>query len=147
MVVKPRVAVAVVAAVFGVGFALGGVLQSVVSAQAGSRIYELRTYTAPEGKLKELDARFRDHTLKLFTKHGMTNIGYFHPADAPNSQNTLIYVLAHKNREEAKKSWAAFGADPEWAKVRTESEANGRLTTQGGVQSVFMDPADYSPMK
>jgi hypothetical protein len=147
MVVKPRVAVAVVAAVFGVGFALGGVLQSVVSAQAGSRIYELRTYTAPEGKLKELDARFRDHTLKLFTKHGMTNVGYFHPQDAPNSQNTLIYVLAHKNREEAKKSWAAFGADPEWVKVRTESEAAGRLTTQGGVQSVFMDPVDYSPMK
>lgn len=147
MVVKPGVAVAVVGAVFGIGFALGGGMQSVVSAQAGSRVYELRTYTAPEGKLKELDARFRDHTLKLFTKHGMTNIGYFHPQDAPNSQNTLIYVLAHKDREEAKKSWAAFGADPEWVKVRTASEANGRLTTQGGVQSVFMDPADFSPMK
>ncbi len=147
MVVKPGVAVAVVGAVFGIGFAFGGGLQSIVSAQAGSRVYELRTYTAPEGKLKELDARFRDHTLKLFTKHGMTNVGYFHPQDAPNSQNTLIYVLAHKDREEAKKSWAAFGADPEWVKVRTASEANGRLTTQGGVQSVFMDPADFSPMK
>ena len=80
MVVKPRVAVAVVAAVFVIGFALGGGLQSIVSAQSGSRVYELRTYTAPEGKLKELDARFRDHTLKLFEKHGMTNVGYFHPA-------------------------------------------------------------------
>ena len=146
MIVKPRVAAAVVVAVFGVGFALGGLLQpSVVSAQSGNRVYELRTYTAPEGKLKDLDARFRDHTLKLFTKAGMTNIGYFHPQDAPNSQNTLIYVLAHKNRDEAKKSWAAFSADPEWVKVRTESEVNGRLTTQ--VVSVFMDPADFSPMK
>ncbi len=145
MVVKPRVAIAVVAGVFGVGFALGGVLQSVASAQASNRVFELRTYTAPEGKLKDLDARFRDHTLKLFTNHGMTNVGYFHPQDAPNSQNTLIYVLAHKNRDEAKKSWAAFQADPEWVKVRTESEANGRLTTK--VESVFMEPVDYSPMK
>ena len=147
MIVRPHVAVAVIAAVFGIGFALGGFLQESVSAQSGTRVFELRTYTAPEGKLKDLDARFRDHTLKLFTKHGMTNVGYFHPQDAPNSQNTLIYVLAHKNRDEAKKSWAAFGADPEWVKVRTESEAAGRLTTQGGVVSVFMDPADFSPMK
>jgi NIPSNAP len=145
MIVRPRVAVALIVAVFGIGFALGGFLQPSVFAQSGTRVYELRTYTAPEGKLKELDARFRDHTLKLFENHGMTNVGYFHPQDAPNSQNTLIYLLAHKNRDEAKKSWAAFGADPEWVKVRTASEANGRLTTQ--VVSVFLDPLDFSAMK
>jgi hypothetical protein len=140
---------AVVIAVFVSGFVLGGVFQSggVANAQSKGRVFELRTYTAPEGKLGELQARFRNHTVKLFEKHGMTNIGYWVPQDAPNSQNTLIYILAHKDRETAKQSWAAFGKDPEWVKARTASEANGRLTTQGGVVSVFMDPVDFSRLK
>ena len=147
MVVHTRVLVAVLGTVFAGGFALGGVVQpwGVVEAQSSRRVFELRTYTAPEGKLGDLQARFRNHTVRIFEKHGMTNVGYFQPQDSPVSQNTLIYVLAHKNRDEAKKSWAAFGADPEWVKARTESEANGRLTTQ--VVSVFMDPLDFSPMK
>lgn len=147
MVVTTRVFVAVVGAVFAIGFALGGVVQpwGVVEAQAGKRVFELRTYTAPEGKLGELQARFRNHTVRIFEKHGMTNVGYFVPQDAPASQNTLIYILAHKDREAAKQSWAAFQKDPDWVKARTESEANGRLTTQ--VLSVFMDPTDFSQMK
>ena len=147
MVVNTRVLVAVSAAVFAGGFALGGVVSpwAVVEAQSSKRVFELRTYTAPEGKLGDLQARFRNHTVRIFEKHGMTNIGYFVPQDAPTSQNTLIYVLAHKNRDEAKKSWAAFQADPDWVKARTESEVNGRLTTQ--VVSVFMDPLDFSQMK
>ena len=75
----------------------------------------------------------------------MTSIGYFVPQDAPASQNTLVYILAHPNREEAKKNWASFQADPEWVKARTESEVQGRLTTK--VESVFLDPLDFSPMK
>jgi hypothetical protein len=145
MIVRPRVAVAVIAAVFGIGFALGGFLQESVSAQSGTRVFELRTYTAPEGKLKDLDARFRDHTLKLFTKAGMTNIGYFHPQDAPNSQNTLIYILEHPSRDAAKKNWADFQADPEWQKVSAESQKDGRIVSK--VESVFMDATDYSPIK
>jgi hypothetical protein len=139
------VQLAVVTAVFVSGFALAGVFQSQVDAQSKNRVYELRTYTTPEGKLGDLQARFRDHTVKLFEKQGMTNIGYWVPQDAPLSQNTLIYVLAHKDRETAKQSWAAFGKDPEWVKARTASEVNGRLTTQ--VVSVFMDPADFSRLK
>lgn len=147
MVVNTRVLVAVSAAVFAGGFALGGLARpwGVVQAQSSKRIFELRTYTAPEGKLGELQARFRNHTVRLFEKHGMTNVGYFVPQDAPTSQNTLIYVLAHKDRETAKQSWAAFGKDPEWVKARTESQVNGSLTTQ--VLSVFMDPTDFSQMK
>ena len=139
------VPLAVVTAVFVTGFALGGVFQSRVDAQSKGRVYELRTYTTPEGKLGDLQARFRNHTVKLFEKHGMTNVGYWVPQDAPLSQNTLIYVLAHKDRETAKQSWAAFGKDPEWVKARTASEVNGRLTTQ--VVSVFMDPVDFSQLK
>jgi hypothetical protein len=139
------VQLAVVTGVFVTGFALGGVFQSRVDAQSKGRVYELRTYTTPEGKLGDLQARFRNHTVKLFEKHGMTNIGYWVPQDAPLSQNTLIYVLAHKDRETAKQSWAAFGKDPEWVKARTASEVNGRLTTQ--VVSVFMDPVDFSQLK
>ena len=134
-------------AIFFVGVAVGTIFHpgALVNAQAGGRVFEIRTYTAAEGKLDALHARFRDHTLRIFEKHGMTSIGYFKPLDAPLSQNTLIYVLAHPSREAAKKNWAAFGADPEWQKVSAESQVNGKLVTK--VDSVFADPADYSPIK
>lgn len=109
------------------------------------RVYELRTYTAPEGKLPELQARFRDHTMRIFEKHGMKNHGYWVPQDSPLKDNTLIYVISHESREAAKKNWSAFGADPEWQKVAKESQANGRILQ--GVVSVYMEPTDYSPMK
>jgi hypothetical protein len=114
-------------------------------AQTGKRVFEIRTYTAHEGKLDALNARFRDHTTKLFEKHGMQNIGYWTPVDGPQSKNTLIYVVAHKSREAAEKSWAAFRADPDWVKVRKESEANGPIVAK--VESVFLDATDYSPIK
>lgn len=117
----------------------------VVAAQSSPRVFELRTYTAPEGKLADLHKRFRDHTLRIFERHGMTNIVYLSPMDAPLSQNTLVYLLAHPSREEAKKSWAAFAADPEWKKVASESQANGRILEK--VESVFLTATDYSPMK
>lgn len=129
---------------FLAGLVVGSLVQR-IDAQSGKRVFELRTYTAPEGKLGALNARFRDHTLGLFRKHGLTSIAYFVPEDAPNSQNTLVYILAHPSREAAKANWAAFQADPEWQKAYRESEANGRLTTK--VESVFLDPTDYSPMK
>jgi hypothetical protein len=109
------------------------------------RVFELRTYTAAEGKLPELEARFRNHTLKLFEKHGMTNIGYWIPADGPRRADTLIYVLAHKDQDAAKKSWDAFRTDPEWLKARTASEVNGKLATK--VESVYLEPRDYSAMR
>jgi hypothetical protein len=128
------------------GFALGSWhAESVAHAQNANRVYELRTYTAPDGKLPELQARFRNHTLRLFEKHGMKNHGYWVPQDAPAKDNTLIYVISHDSREAAKKSWSAFGADPEWRQVAKESQANGRILT--GVVSVYMDPTDYSPMR
>ena len=133
--------------VFMGGFALGGALQpwSVLRAQSGPRVFEIRTYTAPDGKLDALHSRFRDHTLRIFKKHGMTSVAYFKPQDAPLSQNTLIYILAHQSRDAAKKSWADFQADPEWQKVSQESQVNGRIVSK--VESVFADATDYSPLK
>ena len=86
-------------------------------------VYELRTYTAHEGRLDAMNARFRNHTLRLFEKHGMTNVGYWTPQDATLSENTLIYIVAHPSREAAQQAWDAFRADPEWLTVRAESEA------------------------
>jgi hypothetical protein len=127
-----------------VGQALGPSRAS-AQAPAGSRVFELRKYTAPEGKLGDLEKRFRDHTIRIFNKHHMTSIGYWVPQDAPDSQNTLIYVLAHPSRDEAKKNWAEFSADPEWQKVSAESQVNGRIVTK--VESTFMDPLDFSEIK
>ena len=129
-----------------IGFALGSWHQSSVAfAQNTGRVFELRTYTAPDGKLPDLQARFRNHTMRIFEKHGMKNVGYWVPQDAPTKDNTLIYIISHESREAAKKSWAAFGADPEWQKVAKESQMNGKIVA--GITSVYMDATDYSPIK
>ena len=109
------------------------------------RLFEIRTYTTEPGKLDALNARFRDHTAKLFEKHGMTNIGYWTPIDEPRSADTLIYVLAHDDAAAAKKSWDAFRGDPDWIKARTESEAAGPIVRK--VESVFLTPTDYSRLQ
>ena len=104
-----------------------------------SRCFELRTYTVREGSSIELlHSRFRDHTSKLFIKHGMTIVGFWHPTNKPNA---LIYLMAYKDRAARDASWAAFQADPEWAKVRTD------LNIGVTVDAVFMSATDYSPMK
>jgi len=147
MNVRRLVTVSVLGVVFAGGFVLGGLGPDHAPRldQAARRVYELRTYTAPDGKLGDLQARFRNHTVKLFERHGITSVGYFVPQDAPQSQNTLIYILAHKDRESAKQNWAAFQKDPEWQAVYKESSKNGPLQTQ--VLSVFMDPLDFSQLK
>lgn len=138
-----RFPIAVAAISLAIGFALGATF--VGHAQPSTRVFEIRTYTAPEGKLGALQARFRDHTVKLFKKHGLINVGYWVPLDPPLSQNTLIYILAHPSREAAKKNWDAFRNDPEWKRVRAESEAQGPIVTK--VDSVFAQATDYSPLK
>ena len=110
-----------------------------------NRVFELRTYTTPDGKLGELDARFRVHTLKLFALHQMTNVAYWHPTDLDKgAANTLIYILAHPSREAAKANWSAFRTDSTWIAARTASEKNGSLTT--AVKSLCLAPTDFSPL-
>jgi hypothetical protein len=110
-----------------------------------SKAYELRIYTCNPGKLPDLLKRFREHTCALFEKHGMENIGYWVPVDAENgSETTLYYILAHKSREAAKASFAAFGKDPEWQAARAASEAAGKILAKPP-ESIFLKTTDYSP--
>jgi hypothetical protein len=113
--------------------------------EAKNRVFEIRTYTTKKGKLPDLLKRFRDHTTRLFEKHGMTNIGYWTPTDKPRSENTLIYILAHDSRESAKKSWDAFQHDPDWIKARDASEAHGKIVAK--VESVYAEATDFSAIK
>ncbi len=138
----------IVCAVFTTGIIAHALFSPAATVHAaGNRVFEIRTYTTPPGKLEALKSRFRDHTIKVFDKYDMKSIGYWVPQDAPLKDNTLIYVLSHESREAAAKSWAAFRTDPDWVKAKTESEKDGALTVQGGVTSVFVDPTDFSPLK
>ena len=122
------------------GFAVGRASQP-----APSHIYELRTYTAAEGKLDAVNARFRDNTRRIFDRHGMKSVGYWLPTEGDKAGNTLIYILEHPSREDARKHWAEFNADPEWQKVKAESEKDGKIVMKA--ESVFMAPTDYSAIK
>jgi hypothetical protein len=105
-----------------------------------SRCFELRTYTVREGSgnIDILHARFREHTNALFKKHGMTIVGFWQPVAKPDQ---LIYILAYKDAAARDAAWAAFQADPEWMKVRTEMAVNVQ------VDNVFMSATDYGPIK
>jgi uncharacterized protein (DUF1330 family) len=108
-------------------------------------LYELRTYTCNDGKLPELHKRFREHTNRLFEKHGMTLVGYWNPTDGENAENTLIYVLSFPNKDARNKAFQAFAADPEWQAAYKASHADGPLVKK--VISQLMTPTDYSPLK
>jgi NIPSNAP protein len=111
--------------------------------QSATTVYELRVYHAAPGKLGELLARFRDHTAKLFEKHGMKNVAYWTPVDEPDRDNVLVYILQHPSREVATANWKSFQDDPEWKRVKEESEANGKLAEK--IDSTFMALTDFSP--
>lgn len=126
---------------FGLGVA-GSFLPTIAQEKAVERVYEMRTYTTHPGRLVALNKRFRDHTLKLFEKHGMKNEMYWTPTDPQLAENTLIYVISHESEDAAKKSWDAFRKDPDWIKARDASEADGKIVMK--VESVFMKKTDYS---
>ena len=114
-------------------------------AQAPNRVFELRVYTAHPGKFEAMKARFREHIIPLFKKHGMEVVGFWTAADPPKSADTLTYILAFPSREAAQKSWDAFRADPERARVWAETEKDGPINLK--VESMFVNPIDYSPIK
>jgi hypothetical protein len=118
---------------------------SVAHAQGTDRVFELRTYTAQPGKFEAMKTRFRNQIIPLFKKHNLTVVGFWTPADAPASENTLIYVLAHPSREAAKKNWDGFRSDPERVKVWAETEKDGPINLK--VDSVYMNPLDFSPIR
>ena len=147
MLKQKRYLVAILAlVVFGLGYAAGqfSAFESVAQAQ-GERIFEMRTYTAHPGRLDALNARFRDHTTRIFEKHGMTNVGYWTPQEAPLAENTLVYILAHDSRDAGQASWDGFRADPEWAQVAEESQRDGRIVES--VDVLWLEATDYSKIK
>jgi hypothetical protein len=112
---------------------------------SAAEVYELRIYTTNEGKLDALHSRFRDHTCRLFDKHGITSVGYWVPiAKEDGAENTLIYILKHKSIDAAKASFAAFGKDPEWQTARKASEEGGKILARSP-ESLFLSTTDYSP--
>ena len=116
-------------------------LVSAPAAEKDTRVFEMRTYYAAPGKLDDLHKRFREHTTALFTKHGMTNLGYWTPVENPDTK--LVYVLAYPSREARDASWKAFMADPDWKKAQAESEVNGKLVAK--VEQLFMTATDFAP--
>jgi hypothetical protein len=116
------------------------------SASSDQRVFELRTYYTNEGKLDDLHKRFREHTLRIFKKHGIEIVGFWTPQDQEQGKGEkLIYLIAFPSREAAKKAWQEFGDDPEWQKAKAESHRNGVIVKK--VESVFLDPTDYSPIR
>jgi len=124
----------------GVAMTFG--LNTITESTAPQHVYELRMYHVNEGKLEALKARFGDHTDALFKRHNMKSVGYWVPEDSPN---LFVYVLEHPSRDEARKNWAAFQADPEWKKVKADSEVNGPLVDH--IDSYYMNPTSYSALK
>jgi hypothetical protein len=115
------------------------------AANTAHHVYELRLYHGNEGKMDALIARFGDHTDAIFRRHNMKSIVFWRPEDAPYSQNLFVYILEHPSREEARKNWVAFQADPEWKKVKADSETQGPLVDH--IDSYFMDPTSFSALK
>lgn len=134
------ISISLLSVIIGVGV---GVFVS-SSAQSG-KVFELRIYTASPGNLDKLHARFRDHTTRIFNKHGMQVVGYWTPTSEEERDDTLVYVLEHASQEAADASWRAFGQDPEWQEVAAASNANGNILA--GIERRYMVATDYSPLK
>ena len=145
MVSRRSVVRGVVAGLLGAGLMAQPFGTPAAGAQESTRVFELRTYTAQPGKFEAMQARFKDHILPLFAKHGMTVVGFWTYADPPGSENTLVYILAHSSREAAKKSWDAFLKDPVRLKVWAETEKDGPINLK--VESVYLNPTAFSPVK
>ena len=126
-----------------IGLIILGFNSTFAQNMGGEGVYELRTYVTNDGKLDDLHARFNDHTIGLFEKHGIENIGYWVPVDTPN---TLIYIIKHHSKEAAEKSWSDFINDPAWKVVAEESNKNGQILAKAP-ESVFMTETTYSMLK
>jgi hypothetical protein len=124
-------------------FALTGTTMSQETKTSNNRIFEMRTYYAHPGRMTALDSRFRDHTCKLFEKHGIQLVGFWKPMG--KADEVMVYILAYPSKEAADKSWKAFREDPVWLKAKEDSEKSGPIVKK--VESVFLSPTDYSPIK
>jgi heme-degrading monooxygenase HmoA len=135
-------ATALIALATGIGI---GLAVTPAHSEDTGMVYELRKYYVFPGKEADIHKRFREHTMAIFEKHGMKNIAYWTPTEKKEGDPELVYIVAHASREQAKDNWKGFSTDPEWQKVQKESEANGKIVQK--VESQFLTPTDYSPLK
>ncbi len=140
--VAPVIAIALIAGAFSLGYTTRAADDK---AEKANRFFEIRTYTTHEGKLDDLHKRFRDHTNKLFRKQGMELVGYWTPTEGDRAKNTLVYILAYKDRAHRDKAWKAFLADPDWKGAFKASRKDGPIVSK--VEKEFLTPTDYSPIK
>ena len=146
LVIRAVLLYAIVSGCAGNALPAGATATSAQTASSGAnRVFEIRTYTVAAGQMPLLYKRFRDHTMRIFAKHGMTNVVYLTPSDTAMAQTTLVYMLAYPSREAATKAWAEFRVDPEWKQVTTASDAEGLKVLKA--ESRFFSPTDFSPMK
>jgi hypothetical protein len=123
----------------------GDIMPKIKAGSGTGRVFELRTYTCLPGRLPNLITRFKDHTTKLFEKHGMENIIYYTSIEKDGGQSKLVYLLAHKSKDAAAKSWEAFRADPVWIEARDASEKDGKIVEK--VESVYLKATNFSKIK
>ena len=140
-----RMAGIVVLSFLAGAFAVASVTRASGGPAAGSRVYELRVYHTLQGRLPALEWNFRDHNVAYLKKHGIESVGYWTPQDSPASENTLIFIVAHDSREAAEQHWNEFRSDPEWKKLAQASLAGGEIVEK--IDSTFLTPTDFSPMK
>ncbi len=139
-----RIRSAVLVSVVALAALMGSYRLGAAAGRQSPRVYELRTYTTLPGRMPALHARFRDHTMRLFEKHGMRNEMYWVPMDSARRENTLIYIVSHESRSAADASWRAFATDTAWARVQKASEADGAILAKSP-ERVWMTTTDYSP--
>lgn len=131
--------------VVGIAVAAWTAAQAAQTPTGSSKVFELRTYVTHPGRLDALNKRFREHTCRLFKKHGIELVGFWTPAEGPEAQNTLIYIVAFPSPEAQKKAWQAFRNDPEWVQAKTESEKDGPIVSK--IESKNLTATDYSPLR
>ena len=136
-----RLTLGLIAVAFGAGWLVGR--DAPVAAQGQGRILEIRTYVTPDKTgLDNLVTRMKSEA-GIFDRLGMKSVLYSVAAEAPQSDNTFIYILSHENREKAKENWSRFGADDQWKALRSTAAPTGQIK----IQSVFINPTDFSPVK
>jgi hypothetical protein len=142
---KTSLCVVLVLGVFIAGLAVSGETVPAATPPQTGKIYDLRLYKANPGKLNALQARFRDHTCRIFKRHGMELIGFWTPSEGDDAKDTLIYIVAFPSLEARKKAWKAFWDDPEWKKVKADSEKDGVLVKE--MKGTLLRATDYSPLR
>ena len=140
-----RMAAIVVLSFLAGAFAIATAIRAQGGRGAADRVFELRVYHTLPGRLSQLERNFRDHNVAYLKKHGIESVGYWTPQDSPAAESTLIFIVAHDSREAAEQHWDEFRSDPEWKKLAQASLASGEIVEK--IESTFLTPTDFSPMK